>query len=375
MEFWMNDERELVRESIREFVATEVEPLARKIDEEDYFPAELFPKLGELGFLDLYVPEEYGGSNLDLISHAIICEEISKVSPTLGMCLIAHSALAMTMINKMPDGEEKSKWLPELVSGKAIGCVATTEPCGNGNPGGFATFVTEDGDDYVINGQKSMATNIGVSKYYMVEAADPAGEHTFYVVEAGTPGFTVGKAENKVGWRGSHTGTLYFENVRIPKSHKLPNTFLDASYFEMVGSGAVALGIAETAWDKAWTYAMNRKTAEGVPFPVQYQVMANRFMEALGKIDCIRYLTYAEALGFVSGAPDPVHSTLVKPNAFKLAEEVASVCIDMCGGVGLSIDTGVERMWREAKCGMIGGGQYDLLLDIAFKTLLMLSGQ
>lgn len=366
MEFYLNDEREIVRNAVREFTDREVRPLAEKIDQEDYFPTELFRRMGELGFLDLFVPEEYGGNNADLTTFCIVVEEVSKASATLGMSLIAHSCLSQGLVTLMPDCELKRRVLPELVSGQKIGCTSSTEPCGYGNQTAYATRAVSDGDDFVITGQKVFATNIGAADYYFVDCVlDEPGPRGLILVEKGTPGFTIGESEDKVGWRGSNSGTLYFDNVRVPQTNLVSKDSTIAGYFEVVACGACALGISEEAYDMLWNYAMQRMHASGKPYPLEYQVMRIRMMENLAKINAIRSMTYAETANNDTGTPNLVNGFLIKPTCFQYAEEITSQSMNLFGGVGVVKGTGIERLWRDAKVGLIGGAAYDLCLDTA----------
>lgn len=190
MEFYMNEQREVVRESVRAFVAEEVRPIARQMDEEDVFPVKAFRRAGELGLLDLNVPEEYGGSGVDLTTHCMIIEEVSKASAALGMCMIAHSGLAMTVLNVLGTPEQKAKWLPKIVSGETIASYAMTEPCGNGNDGAYSTVAKWENDGYRINGTKCFVTNIEPADIYIVKAVTGnPGVFSYLLVERDTPGF------------------------------------------------------------------------------------------------------------------------------------------------------------------------------------------
>ncbi|HWQ74360.1 MAG TPA: acyl-CoA dehydrogenase family protein [Syntrophomonas sp.] len=383
MPHFMNEDRELIRNIAREFAEKEVRPLAAEIDRNETFPVELFKRCGELGFTSINVPEEYGGSGIDLTTFSIVIEEISKECATLGMCLIAHAALAVAVVAVGGSEQQKQKWLTPMASGEKIAAYCMTEPSGNADQSTWTCTATQDGDEYVINGTKIFCTNIGVSDYYIVKTVtgeyDPAAGagNTYFMVEKGTPGFTVGKLEDKVGWRGSATGTLYFKNVRVPAENMIgpfnqANTAIPHPvFYEMTSAGACALGIAEKAYSKTHTYTLSRVVKSGLPFYFYFETMRTRIGEMKMNIEAMRSLIYNQTTMVDNGEIDMPTIIMVKPYCFKAAENICSVAIDLHGGVGVVKETGVEQLWRDAKVGMIGGGQYDNLIDMAALMLGM----
>ena len=377
MPVYMNEQRELIRASVREFADKELRPVSSKIDTEDAFPVELFKRAGELGFLDLAVPEEYGGAGMDLTSHCVVIEEIAKASATMAMCMIAHSGLAMTAVNVLGTPEQKAKWLEPLVTGRAIGVYCMTEPCGNGNDGAYSCKAVVDGGDLVINGTKIFCTNVGVADLFVVKAVTSDAKCSYIMVEKGTPGLNVGKIEDKVGWRGSSTGVVNFDNVRVPMANLLGpiNQGVDIAvqcvFNEMIACGACTLGISEEALDITLNYTSHRPHKDGVCFPFKFDVMRVRMAEARSKINAIRGATYLASMDYDAGKPDFINSVMVKPYSYKAAEEITSVCMDLHGGVGVVRDAVIERLWRDAKVGLIGGGQYDNLLSTCGAMMVM----
>ncbi|OPX94706.1 MAG: Acyl-CoA dehydrogenase [Pelotomaculum sp. PtaB.Bin104] len=377
MPHYMNEDRELIRNIAREFAEKEVRPLAAEIDKNETFPINLFKRCGKLGFTSINVQEEYGGNGIDLTTFSIVVEEISKECATLGMCLIAHAALALPILDVGGTVEQKKKWLTPLASGEKIVAYCMTEPSGNADPSTWTCTATKDGNEYVINGTKVFCTNIGAADYYIVKAvtgefdrATGAG-NTHFMVEKGTPGFTVGKIEDKVGWRGSATGTLYFKNVRVPAENLIgpfnqANTACpQAFYYEMTSAGACALGIAEKAFDKTLAYTTARVVKTGVSFLMNFETMRTRIGEMKMDIEAMKGFVYNQSTMIDNGEIDMPIIMLLKPYCFKTSERVCSVAIDLHGGIGVVRETGVEKLWRDAKVGMIGGGQYDSLTDRA----------
>lgn len=377
MPHYMNEDRELIRNIAREFAQKEVRPLVKEIEESDEFPVELFKRCGELGFTSINVPEEYGGSGIDLTTFTIIIEEISRECATLAMCLIAHAGLAATVVAYAGNDEQKKKWLTPIAKGESIAAYCMTEPSGNADQSMWTCTATKDGNDYVINGTKIFCTNIGVSDYYIVKTVtgdlNPATAegNTYFMVEKDTPGFSVGKIEDKVGWRGSNTGTLYFKNVRVPAENMLgPFNMANAAcpqtvFFEMTSCGGCALGLAVEAYERAFAYSLSRVVKSGMPFYFHFGSMRSRLTLMKAEVEVLRSFVYDQTTRIDNGEINIALAVLVKAYAFQKAELVCSQAIDLHGGIGVVKDTGIERLWRDAKVGMIGGGQYDNLIDLA----------
>jgi alkylation response protein AidB-like acyl-CoA dehydrogenase len=380
MPHYLNEDRELIIATVREFVENEVKPQAKEIDRSDQFPLDLFRRCGELGLTNLYVPKEYGGSDLDLTTFSLIIEEISKECATLGMCLIAHAGLAATVVNYFGTDEQKKKWLVPLAKGEAIGVYCMTEPTGISDRSMWTCTATPDGEDWIIDGTKVFCTNIGVAEYYVVLAVTgpvgPTGQPatTYFMVEKDYPGFEVGQIEDKVGWRGSNSGVLYFRQVRVPQQNMLgplhqAATLAQTALFEMPSAGACALGLAEAALAKAFAFALNRPLGNGQSYYMGYESMRTRLQEMRLDVEAMRSFIYDTTTNIDKGEVDAPTAYMMKAYCFKKAESVCSQAIDLHGGLGVVIDTGIERLWRDAKVGMIGGGQYDNLLDLSAKIV------
>ena len=377
MPYYMTEERAQFVDSVRKFAKKEVRPRAVEIDEKDQFPVDLFVRCGELGLTSINVGEEYGGSGIDLTTFALGVEEISKECATLGLSLIAHAPAATMALSVQGTEEQKQRWLRPMAAGTSIGAYCVTEPSGNADPGMWTCRASKDGDDWVIDGTKIFVSNIGVADYYVVktvtgeyDATTGAGE-THFMVEKGTPGFRVEKIEDKLGWRGSNSGILRFDNVRVPAGNMIGAFNLASAecpqinYFEMVACGAVALGMSETAYEMAFQYALMRPTKSGVPYYFTYETMRTRLAAMRADVDALRGYIYDRTSRIDEGEISMGRSLLVKAYAWRVAERVCSQAMDLHGAVAVVKGSGVEQLLRDAKVGQIGGGQYDMLLDAA----------
>lgn len=376
MPFYLNDERAAAMESARQFAQEECAKWVEKCDKEEYFPIELMRRAGELGLLGIGIPEEEGGSGFDCVTLCLVAEEISKVLPAFGQIMMAHTGLTLQCLRHLQDEELRNKWLPAGCDGTAVGATCITEPCGNSDMSGWQTSAVRDGDDYIINGEKIFCTNIGAADFYLVNAktADAIdiskgfGASMFFV-EKGTPGVQVEKIEDKIGWRGSSTGTITFKDVRVPATNMIfaehYSLGMQDARYELIAEGACALGIAEGAYDKALAFARSRTMPDGMPYYFRHETMRTRITEMKMEIETMRSMTYMYADMFDKGENVMPGYILIKPYTAKTACDVCSTAIDLFGGIGVCRDVDIERYWREAKVCMVGGGQYDIQLDSA----------
>ena len=269
MNFGLTKTQQLFQQMIREFAEKEVKPLAAEVDDTERFPMETVEKMAKLGLFGIYIPKNYGGAGGDHIMYSIAVEELSRVCATTGVILSAHTSLCMSPIWEFGTEEQKQKYLPKLASGEWIGAFGLTEPNAGTDAAGQQTTAVEDGDDYIINGSKIFITNAGPAHVYVVatmtdKSLGNKGITTF-IVEAGTPGFSIGKKEHKLGIRGSATCELIFENCRVPKTNmlgkmgegfKVAMKTLDGG---RIGIASQALGIAQGAMDETVKYTKERK--------------------------------------------------------------------------------------------------------------------
>ena len=265
MDFELSQDHKVLQSAVRDFVEKEIKPIAIKIDAEHMIPDALVTKMGEMGFLGSYLPEEYGGAGLDMLSYAIVVEEVSKACGSSGVLISAHTSLCSGPIYTFGTEEQKKKWLPALNSGEKIGCFLLTEPNAGSDAGGTATTYTRDGDHFVINGSKTFITNGGyLGTGVLLASFDRSLKHkgiSAFIVDLSSPGVTILKNENKMGIRGSYTTAFAFDNLRVPvenllgKEGKGFNVAMDTLNGGRIGIASQALGIAEGAFERALAYS------------------------------------------------------------------------------------------------------------------------
>ncbi|MDD2463972.1 MAG: acyl-CoA dehydrogenase [Desulfobulbus sp.] len=359
MNFELTEEQNLIRDMVRSFAETEVAPSAAERDEEERFDrALMYDRLGELGLTGIVFPEEYGGAGADYISYAIAVEELSRVCGSTGVTLSAHLSLCANPIYMFGTEEQKKKFLVPLASGEKLGGFGLTEPSAGSDAGGTKTTATKDGNEWILNGSKIFITNAGEAETYVVLArSDKSAEKhrgiSAYIVEKGTPGFSFGKKEKKMGIRSSPTMELVFENCRIPADNllgqegqgfKVAMKTLDGG---RIGIASQALGIAQGALDATIAYTKEREqfnksiaTFQGVSF--QLADMATQ-------IEAARLLIYNAAYRASAGLSYSQESAMAKLYASEVAMRVTTQAVQLHGGYGYTREFPVERMMRDAK--------------------------
>ena len=372
--WYMNEERQLMLNVARDFVEQEVKPVAMQIDQSNDFPLKLFKRAGELGLLGITYAEEYDGLGGDYTTLALVSEEIAKSLPVLTIAMTAHSLLAGGLLDMLGTPEQKQKYLAPAATGEIILACGNTESSGGSNYRDHSTRAVLDGDEWVINGGKVLISNIGVADVYVITAKtadfDPVNKTgiSAFIIEAGTPGFEVGKPEHKLGWHGSATGSISFKNCRIPKENllgpegqALKAMFVSATA-EFSVCGPVCLGIAEGAYEMALNYSMERmQSGESMfdKFQVTRHKLAKMYME-IQSLKALIYSTYAmRDLGDLTLG----QGRILKIKGAEVAEYVCREAIQLFGGVGTVVETGVERFWRDAKVMAIGGGSVENLTE------------
>lgn len=373
--WYMTEERELMRNIAREFVENEVKPVAMKIDRNDEFPMELFKRAGELGFLGVTFPQEYGGLGGDNTTLGLIIEEIAKSSPVLTVAMGAHTLLAGGLLNMFGTPEQKKKYLTPAATGEIILACASTEGVGGSNQMEFNTRAVLEGSQWVINGSKVLITNIDVAGVYIIlaktaDTIDPVTRTgmSCFIVEKGTPGFEIGKPERKLGWHGSMTGSLSFKDCRIPKENLLgpeggclQGMFVSASD-EFLSCGPLGLGMAEAAYEMALQYSMERIQV-GQNLYDRFQVIRHKLVKMWTEIESLRALVYDTYARRDTGDFCLAHSRMLKIKGAEVSEYVTREAIQIFGGVGTIADTGVERFWRDAKVLAIGGASVEAMAE------------
>ncbi|GAV25517.1 acyl-CoA dehydrogenase [Carboxydothermus islandicus] len=357
MDFRLSEEHELLRQTVRDFAEKEVAPSAAERDEEERFDREIFNKMAELGLTGIPWPEEYGGAGMDYIAYAIAVEELSRVCASTGVTLSAHVSLGSFPIFKYGTDEQKEKYLKPLALGEKLGAFGLTEPSAGSDAGSLKTTAVRDGDYYVLNGSKIFITNGGEAEIYVVFATvDKSKGHkgiSAFIVEKGTPGFSFGKKEKKLGIRSSPTVELVFENCRIPKENllgeegqgfKIALSTLDGG---RIGIAAQAVGIAQGAYEAAVKYAKER-TQFGKPI-AEFQGISFMLADMATKIQAARLLVYHAAWLESNNLPYGKAAAMAKLFASETAMEVTTKAVQIFGGYGYTREYPVERMMRDAK--------------------------
>lgn len=373
--WYLNEERTLVQQAAREFVDKEVRPVALEIDREDRFPLELFKRAGELGFLGITTPEEYGGMGSDYTTVALVMEEIAKASPVLCVAMGAHSQLAGGMLKMLGSPEQKERYLRPAASGEIIMACGSTEAVGGADHEEHTTRAVLDGDEWVINGGKVLISNIGVADVYLVLAitadhVDPVTKAGFsaFIVPKDTPGLIIGEPEHKLGWHGSATGSIEFRDMRLPREAILgPEGGCMQAMFvsctdEFLTCGPVGLGIAEGAYDMASDYSMHR-IQHGMPMYDRFQVTRHKLARMWMDIEQLRGLVYSVHAIRDTGDLQLPQGRMLKILGAEVSERVAREAIQLYGGLGVIRDVGVERYWRDAKVLAIGGASVEAMTE------------
>lgn len=359
MNFELTEEQSLIRDMVREFAEKEVAPSAAERDEEERFDRELmFGRLAELGLTGIVFPEQYGGAGADYLSYAIAVEELSRVCASTGVTLSAHLSLGSNPIYLFGTEEQKQRFLVPMAQGEKMGAFGLTEPSAGSDAGGTKTTAILEGDEWVINGTKVFITNAGEAETYVIFARTDkeAEKHhgiSAFIVEKGTPGFSFGKKEKKMGIRSSPTMELVFENCRIPKENllgpegagfKVAMKTLDGG---RIGIASQALGIAQGALDASVDYAKERKqfnVAIGTFQGVQFQLA-----DMATQVEAARLLIYKAAFRASAGMSYSRESAMAKLMASETAMRITTQAVQIHGGYGYTREFPVERMMRDAK--------------------------
>ncbi|MCK4546709.1 MAG: acyl-CoA dehydrogenase [Candidatus Eisenbacteria sp.] len=358
----------MIREMVRDFAVSDIEPRAAEIDETGEFPWDVIRKMGDLGLMGIPFPQEWGGGGGDTLAYAIGVEEVSRVCGSTGITMAAHISLGTYPIYRFGTEEQKQKYLPRLCSGKALGAFALTEPNAGSDAGGTETTAVRDGNEYVLNGTKNFITSASLAEVCIATAVTEKGQGTHgisaFLVEKETPGFRPGKKEDKLGLRGSNTGELIFEDCRIPAANLLGKEgqgfgiFMNTLDGGRISIGAMALGIAQGAFDASLRFAGERK---------QFGRHIGRFGAIQGmladmatEIEAARLMIYHASMLKDQQKPFSVESAMCKLYASEVAMRVTTKAIQIHGGYGYMKDYPVERYFRDAKLTEIGEGTSEI---------------
>lgn len=357
MEFYLNEDQEMLRDMIRTFAQNEIKPIAAELDDQERFPAELIPQLGEMGVMGIPIAKEYGGTGMDNQAYVVAVEEVSKVCASTGVTISAHTSLCAWPIEAFGTEEQKQKYLPGLASGQLLGAFALTEPNAGTDAAMQQTVAVDKGDHYVINGSKIFITNGYYGDVYVVFAMTNKELGTkgisAFILEKGMDGFTFGAKERKMGIRGSATYELIFDDVKVPKENllgqegqgfKIAMATLDGG---RIGIAAQAVGIAQGAIDEAAAYVKERKQF-GRPIGA-FQNTQFTLASMQTRVDAARLLVYRAAAAKDAGMPYTYEAATAKLFAAEAARDVTCQAVQLFGGYGYTREYPVERMMRDAK--------------------------
>lgn len=357
MDFSLTKQDTLFLQMIREFAENEVKPLAAEVDEEERFPIETVKKMGKIGLMGIPIPTQYGGAGGTNLMYGLAVEELSRVCGTTGVILSAHTSLCCAPILENGSEEQKMKYLPKLASGEWIGAFGLTEPNAGTDAAGQQTTAVLDGDQWVLNGSKIFITNGGEAHVYVIFAMTDKSKGvkgiSAFIVEKGTPGFSIGKHEKKMGIRGSATTELIFEDCRIPKDNLLGiegkgfNIAMKTLDGGRIGIACQALGIAQGAMDETIKYTKERKQF-GKPL-AKFQNTQFQMADMETRIQASRLLVRSAHYKKDHGMPYSADAAMAKLFCAETAMEVTTKCVQFHGGYGYTREYPVERMMRDAK--------------------------
>ena len=378
MNFDYNETQAMIATSIREFAEQHIRPNIMDWDESQHFPVDLFKKLGEMGFMGVLVPEEYGGSGLGYHEYITVIEEISKVDPSIGLSVAAHNSLCTNHILAFGNEEQKEKWLPKLATAEYIGAWGLTEHNTGSDAGGMNTTAVKDGDHWIVNGAKNFITHAKSGDVAVVivrtgEKGDSKGMTTF-VFEKGMPGFTSGKKENKLGMRASETAELVFDNCRIPDANRLGEVgqgFIQAMKVldgGRISIGALSLGIAKGAYEAALKYSKERHQF-GQPIS-SFQGIAFKLADMATEIEASELLLHKAAYLKDNHKPVTTAGAMAKMYSSEVCVRVANEAVQIHGGYGYTKDFPVEKFYRDAKLCTIGEGTTEIQKLVISRNLL-----
>jgi alkylation response protein AidB-like acyl-CoA dehydrogenase len=376
--FTQSESQTMIAQMVKDFTQKHIKPHVMEWDEAQIFPVELFKKLGELGLMGVLVPEEYGGSGFGYFEYVKVIEEIAKVCGSIGLSVAAHNSLCTGHILTFGNEEQKKKWLPKLATAEWIGAWGLTEANTGSDALGMNTTAVLEGDHYIVNGSKNWITHgkSGDIAVIMVRTGDKGDSKgiSAIVIEKGTPGFSAGKKENKLGMRASETTELIFDNVKVPKENLLGNPgegfkqamkILDGG---RISIAALSLGIAKGAYEAALAYSKERHQF-GQPIS-SFQAIAFKLADLATEIEASELLIYQAADMKNRGVKMTKESAMAKYFASEVCVKAATEAIQIFGGYGYTKDFPVEKFYRDSKLCTIGEGTSEIQKVVIAREIL-----
>lgn len=367
LDFEFTDEQNMFRDTIREFGKNEIDPLVEEYENKEDFPKELFPKLGEMGFLGITFPEEYGGVGLDKVTDCIFAEEMGRICAGIAMCINAHVGLACFPIYKFGTEEQKQKYLVPGIAGEKIGSLGLTEPGAGSDARSIRSQAVKNGDKYIINGTKTWITNGTICDFSVVAAytdKSKKGEGiSLFVVEKGFPGFKVSGKVHKLGHKAADTSELVFEDCEVPEENLLGGEGgFERALATLLGArithAAKSVGLAQAAFEYALGYSKERE-AFGRPIS-KFQAISFKLADMAVKIESARLLVYKAAWLYSNDKRCVKEASMAKLYAAEVVQWVATEAVQVLGGYGYGVEYPVERYYRDAKLASLTEGTSEI---------------
>jgi butyryl-CoA dehydrogenase len=378
MDFTLSPQHVDIRRSVREFAERRIASVADDFERRAEYPHDIIREAASLGLLGVPYPEEVGGTGLDSLAYAITIEELARVWGSVALIVSAHTSLGCYPIFIAGSPEQKERFLRPLASGEKLGAYGLTEPGAGSDSRGTRTRAHRDGESWVLNGGKRFITNAGVADTYIVTAVTDrsaeSGKISAFIVEAETPGFTIGRLEEKMGLHASQTGELLFSDCRIPASNLLgeegegDKLFLKTLDGGRIGIGAMALGLAQAAFEAASAYAQEREQFGRAI--ATFQGVAFKIADMATRIDAARLLVYRAAWLKDQGRPFTTEAAMAKLFASEVARDVTNDAVQVHGGYGYIAEYKVERYLRDAKLTEIGEGTSEIQRLVIARNVL-----
>lgn len=378
MDFTLTAEQQDLQKMVRQFAEAEIRPHVMEWDEKQDFPTAILKKLGDLGVLGIVFPESLGGAEMGYIAYAIVMEELARVDPSIALSVAAHISLATAHIYMHGSKALKERYVPKLATGEWIGCWSLTEPEAGSDAAGTRTKAVLDGDEWVINGGKTFTTNAQRADICVATAVtDPTlGTHgiSAFLIENGTPGFRVGRKENKLGMRASDTSEVLFEDCRIPKGNRIGKKgagFVGAMKIldgGRVSISALGVGLAQGAYEASLTYSKERRQF-GSRIS-EFQAIQHKLSDMVTEIEAARLLTLRAAWMIDQGRRVTKESSIAKLFSSEMAVRVANEAVQVFGGYGFTKDYPVEKYYRDVKLLTIGEGTSEIQRMVIARQIL-----
>ena len=379
MDFETEEVTRQIGQTTRDFALQHIKPYVMQWDETQEFPVQVFKEMGKLGLMGVLVPEQYGGAGLGYLEYSTIIQEVSKVCGSIGLSLAAHNSLCTGHILMFGNEEQKTKYLPKLTTAEYIGAWGLTEPATGSDAGNIQTTAVKDGDSWILNGTKCWITHgkSGDVAVVIARTGEPRAKNnaTAFIVERGTPGFSGGKKENKLGMRASETAEMIFDNCRIPDSARMGNVgdgfkqslkILDGG---RISIAALALGIAKGAYEAALQYSKEREQF-GKPI-ADFQGISFKLADMATEIMAAELLIAQAAYKKNKGLPMTKEAAMAKYYASEVAVKVSNDAVQIFGGYGYTKDFPVEKFYRDSKLCTIGEGTSEIQKIVIAREVLL----